>query len=113
MVSDKALGSLALQRKKPQKMASSETCKVCIINRRKKRVQYIWIDTHVDSESRALWKFKSLVWGISSWFSLVNHLNFPGSKCIFGVSQDPPICARASLSQDEFYQRGLKVVSIT
>ena len=56
-----------------------------------------------------LWQFKSLIWGISSGFPLANHFNLTGSKSVFGIYQDFPMCARASLSQDGFYRRGLWV----
>ena len=49
-----------------------------------------------ERESRA----PMVVWGISSGFPLVNHLALPGSESIFGLSQDPPLCACTSLSQD-------------
>ena len=29
-----------------------------------------------------------------------SHFGLPGSQAIFGISQDPPTCAQASLSQD-------------
>ena len=48
-----------------------------------------------------------LLWGVSSGFSLANHFDLPGSESIFGISQDPPVCAHTSLSQDEFYRRGI------
>ena len=35
--------------------------------------------------------------------------NLPGSQSIFGISQNPPRCVHASLSQDGFYRRGLWV----
>ena len=41
-------GSLALQKKIPTDMGSSETSEVFI---RRKRVQYVWIDTKADLES--------------------------------------------------------------
>ena len=59
------------------------------------------------------WKFESLLWGISSRFPLANHFDLPGSKSIFGVSQDFPMWVHASLRQDGFYRRGLWVVSIS
>ena len=43
------------------------------------------------------WQFESLIWGISSRFPLANHFGLPGSKSIFGVSQDFPMCVRAHL----------------
>ena len=39
----------------------------------------------------------------TSEFPLVNHFDLPGSQSIFGISQDPHMCAHASLSQDGFY----------
>ena len=36
----------------------------------------------------------------------------PGSKYVFGLSQDPPMCTDASFNQDGFYRRGLWVVNI-
>ena len=58
--------------------------------------------------------------GISSGFSLTNHLALSGPESVFGLSQGPPVCVcvcvcvcvrtRASLSQDGFQQRDLRVV---
>ena len=48
------------------------------------------------------WEFESLLWGIPSRFPLANHLAFPGSESVFGISQCPPMCAHTSLSQDGF-----------
>ena len=48
------------------------------------------------------WWFESLIWGISSGFPLANHLTLLGSVSLFGLSQGPPMCAHASLSQDGF-----------
>ena len=45
--------------------------------------------------------------------SLPNHIDLPGSETIFGMSQCPPICSHASLSQDRFYRRGLWEICIT
>ena len=45
--------------------------------------------------------------GDVSGFPLANH--FPGSQPILGVSQDPPMYAHASLSQDGFYRKGIWV----
>lgn len=44
---------------------------------------------------------------------MVNQNDLPDSESIFGVSEDPPMCACASLSQDGIHRRGLWVVSIT
>ena len=73
----------------------------------------MWIDTRLKERVTASWQFKSLIWDISSRFPLANHFDLPGSESVFGVSQGPPMCACASLSQDGFYQRGLWVDSIT
>ena len=48
------------------------------------------------------WWFISLSWSISSGFPLASHLALSGSESIFGLSQDPPMCACVSLSQDGF-----------
>ena len=48
MVSDKGLGPLGMQKRIPTKTESSEASKVFI--KRKKRVQYMWIDTEAGSE---------------------------------------------------------------
>ena len=40
--------------------------------------------------------------GISSEFPLTNHLALPGSESVFGISQGPPMCPCASLSQAGF-----------
>ena len=45
---------------------------------------------------------ESLLWGISPGFPLTNHLALPGSESVFGISQGPPMCACASLSQGGF-----------
>ena len=81
---------------------------------RGKIVQYMWIDTRAVSgrESRWVapsWQLESLLWGISSWFPLANRLDFSGSLSIFGISQVPPMCTHASLSQDGFYRKGVWV----
>ena len=86
--------------------------RIFLFIKRKKRVQYLWIDTWVDSEGlwvAPLWQFEFLLWNISSWYSLANHFDLPGSQSIYGISQNPPMCAHPFLSQDGFYQRGLWV----
>ena len=40
---------------------------------------------------------------------LTNHFDLPGSQSIFGISQDPPMCEDTSLSQDDFFQKGIWV----
>ena len=49
---------------------------------------------------------------LPSMFPLVNHFDLAGSQSIVGISQDPPICVHASLSQNEFYQKGVWVGNI-
>ena len=49
-----------------------------------------------------LWQFELLLWVVFSRFPLANHFGLPGSQSLFGLSQDPPICAQASLRQDGF-----------
>ena len=49
----------------------------------------------------------TLTWGISSGFPLADHFDLLGSESIFSISQDPPMRACASLSQDGFYRRGI------
>ena len=46
------------------------------------------------------WSSESHLSGMSSGFPLANHLALPGSKSVIGVSQGPPLCACAPLSQD-------------
>ena len=80
---------------------------------KRKRVQYEWIDTWAESESKCLsctlMQFKSLKMGISSSFPLANHFDLPGSLSIFGISQDPSVDVHASLSVDGSYHKGLWV----
>ena len=98
VISDK--GPSALQKRIPTKMESSETRKVFT---RKKRVQYVSIDTRADSESPWVtlsWQFELVLWDIFS-----NHFDFPGSLFVFGVFQDCPMCAHTSLSQGGFHER--------
>ena len=90
MVSDKGPGPMALQK---------------IIATKMKTVQYMWIDTQADSEgkflSHALVELELLLCNIFSVFPLTSSFDLPQS--IFRVSQDPSMCAHASLSQDEVY----------
>ena len=58
------------------------------------------------------WQFELLSWGISSGFPLANHFDWPGSQSVGDISQDLPMCAHASLSQDEFYQKCVWVENI-
>ena len=41
------------------------------------------------------------------WVSFADHFDLLGSESMFSISQDPPMRARASLSQDGFYRRGI------
>ena len=75
-------------------------------------MQWVWIETWAERLLPS-WQFKSLIRGISSGFPLASHFDFSGSQSVFDVSQDPPMCAQASLSQDEFYCKGLWVMSLS
>ena len=55
------------------------------------------------------WQFELLLWGISSGFPLSGCFDLPGSQSVFDISEDPPMCVHASLSQDGFYPKGLWV----
>ena len=55
--------------------------------------------------SHALAELELLLCNISSVFPLASNFDLPQS--ILGVSQDPPMCAHASLSQDELYCKSL------
>ena len=67
---------------------------------------------HVDKHMGRLrgrvpeWRFELPLWGISSGFRLANHFDLPGSRSIFGLTQDPPMCVHTSLTKGESYQRG-------
>ena len=109
VVSDKALALRLCRKRIPAKTESSETSKEFI--RRKKR-STVCVDRHTGGLRERvvpLWQLESLLWGISSGFPLTNHFDLPGSEPIFGVSQDFPMYARTSLSQDGVYRRGLWV----
>ena len=92
-------------------MESSEASKVFI--RREKSTVRVYRHTgrlrERESLSLALMQFESLLWGISLGFPLANHYDLPGSQSLFGISQDPPMYAHASLSQDGFYRKGIWV----
>ena len=112
-VSDKSLALRLCRKRIPTKTESSETSKVYI--RRTKKYSTCG-QTHRRAQRKRVassWQFKSLIWGTSSVFPLTNHFDLPGSESVFGASQDLPVCARASLSQDVVYQRGLWVVSLS
>ena len=58
-------------------------------------------------------QFELLLWGISSRFPLVNYFDLCDSqikphKSIFGISQDPRVCAHTSLSHG-VYHKGMWV----
>ena len=79
----------------------------------KKKVWYMWMDTQADSEGESLSCTLMAIWitfmGVSSKFPLASHFDLPSSRSIFGVPQDPSMCAHASLSQDGSYRRGIWV----
>ena len=114
VVSDKALTLQLCRKEFLQRWKVVKQVK-CLL--RSKIVQSVWKDTRVLSGRESCWvapswQLESLLWGISSRFPLANRLNFPGSLSIFGISQDPPMCAHTSLSQDGFYWRGVWVENI-
>ena len=72
-----------------------------------KRVQCVKFGTRVDSKEKSgLVVVLVIHMGHFFWVSV----DLSGSEFIFGVSQDPPICVHASLSQGGFYQRSLWVL---
>ena len=81
------------------------------LKQRTGRVHYVWIDIGADSEEESLCctlgPINSLIWCISSGFSLANHFDLPGSQSIFDISQDRSMCAHACLSQYGSYCKGL------
>lgn len=96
-------------------MQSSEASKKYLL--RGKKGQYQGLDTWVDSKSERVaescphYSLKLLLCSTSE-FPLVNHFDLLGSQSIFGISQDPPKCAQASLSQNGFYRKGIWVGNI-
>ena len=56
---------------------------------------------------------ESLFWGIPFRFPLANHFDLSGSESVFGISQNPLMCAYSSLSQDGLWWRSLWEVDIT
>lgn len=71
------------------------------------------IDTQWAQRVTLLWWFKSLLWDISSSFSLANHFDLLVQESSFGVSQGLPSHSWASLSQIGFQQRGLWCLAST
>ena len=77
---------MALQKRIPTKMESSETRKRSTVR----------VGRHMGGLGERVtpsWQFESLLWGIPSGFPLANHLALPGSESVFGLSQGPPMCA--------------------
>ena len=70
---------------------------------------HVWIDRSGLRVTETSRQFELLLRGISSGFPLANHFDLPGSQSIFGISQDPSMCAHASLSQDVFHQSAVWV----
>lgn len=108
MVSDKGPGPSALQKRVSTKTESSEEASRVFIRKKKSTIPKDRHTGRLRESPRVvlLWQFKSLLWGISSGFPLASHFDLPGSESMFGISQAPPMCARASLSQDGFYYEG-------
>ena len=75
----------------------------------------MWIDTGADLEGESLSctlmasRLNHLYRVFFSGYPLANHSDLPGSQSIFCVSQDPPMCAQVSLSQDGSYRKGVWV----
>lgn len=103
----KGAGLLALPKRIPAKMKSSETR--CLLGG--KGVWCVWVDTQASSArgllSRPLVGIEITYGGISSGFPLTTCFDLPGLQPMFGVSQDPPICAQTSLSQDRSSHKSL------
>lgn len=93
VVSVKPCGPLALQKEFPHKKAV-ETGRVFIKN---ERAQCVKSDALVDSKEKSgLVVVGVILWqDISSGLPLAHHFTLSGSESIFGLAQDPPICAHA------------------
>ena len=101
MVSDKALALQLYRNRIPTKKVVKQV-KYLLGEKR----STVCVDRHTGRLRERVtpsWQFESLIWGISSVFPLTNHFDLPGSESIFSVSQDLPMCACASLSQDGCY----------
>ena len=110
VVSDKGPDSLALQKRIPKRWKVMNQIKYLLRGKKSK----ILVDSHTGGLQEccwvaSLWQFELLLCGISSGFPLANHSDLPGSQSIFGISQDPHMCAHASLSHNGFYQKGIRV----
>lgn len=71
----------------------------------------MWIDTQASSESGfpvTSWRLKSLTRAFLLQVSFGQSFRLPGSRSIFGVSQDPP-CAHTCHSQEGLYHKNLCV----
>ena len=106
--SDRAL-ALWLCRRIPTKYSESSES----IFRREKEYSTRGHSTWTDSERESCTPVASLLWGISSKFSLANHFGWPGSESIFDIAQDPPLWEHSSFSQDGLHRQSLWVVSIS
>ena len=127
MVSDKGPGLCFCRKEFPQ---SWKVVKQVVIKRT--RVNYMWIDTWADSEGESVshtlkWQYMGYFFRVSSGQSFffgggmggvqpgacpahpgpahpfANRFYLPGSQSVFGISQDPPMCVHASLSQDNIW----------
>ena len=115
VVSDKGPGPSAMHKRIPTKMESSEASTLFI---KRKRVQYVWIGTWADSEREYLSCALVAVWSTFMrcffqvlWKKLIILVCLVHSLYLV-LSQDPPKCAQASLSQNGFYRKGIWVGNI-
>ena len=93
VVSDTALTHQLCRREFPQRLKVLKQVK-CLLEWK----EYSYLYRHrgrLRDWVTPLW-FESLLWGISSRFSLANHFDFPGSEPVFGISQEPPMCVLVS-----------------
>ena len=76
-----------------------------------------WSDWHVDRHMARLRERAAELRPCGSWITFRGHFFwasfvqsswFPGLQSVFGISQDPPMGAYASLSQDGFYWKGVE-----
>ena len=84
-------------------MKSSET-KYLSRGGKKKRVQFVQIDTRVNSEkvslSQALMVVRIIFMQHFFQVSFGQSFHLPGSESVFGISEGLPTCAHSSLNQD-------------
>ena len=80
---------------------------------KRKSAPYMCVDAWVDLERESLGHALVEVWSTSIGHlfrvSLINHFDLTGLQSVFGISQDPPTCVHASLSQSGYYQKGMWV----